>query len=91
VTNDHPFLPALYPDPVLDGFLARHGVRLKNFVRVCERRIEVGQKITVMGTAQRERDPLAPPHASYRPEHPTCWRFASSRRYPLVVSDAFGG
>jgi hypothetical protein len=91
VTSDHPFLPALVPDPVLDAFLQRHGVRWKDKVRVCERRIEVGRQITVMGTAVRERDPLAPPPEGYRPEPATCPRFASSQRYPLVISDAFEG
>jgi hypothetical protein len=90
VTGDHPFLPALLPEPVLDAFLSRHGVRWKHTVRLCERRIEVGQKITVMGTPQRERDPLAPVQEGYRSEHVTCARFASSKRYPLVVSDALG-
>jgi hypothetical protein len=91
VTNDHRFLPAFNPDPVLDTFLLRHGIHSKDNVRVCERRIDVGTRITVIGTAQRERDPLAPPQEGYRAEHATCWRFASSKRYPLVVSDAFEG
>jgi hypothetical protein len=89
VTNDHRFLPRLHPDPVLDAFLQRHGIHYKGDVRLCERRIEVGKRITVVGTPQRERDPLAPLPEGYRAEHATCWRFASSKRYPLLVSDAF--
>jgi hypothetical protein len=35
--------------------------------------------------------PLAPRQEGYRAEHATCWRFASSVRHPLVVSDRLQG
>ncbi|HEU0033546.1 MAG TPA: hypothetical protein VFQ53_23100 [Kofleriaceae bacterium] len=81
------FLPALRRDPILDPYLARHGLFMKHRLRIREMRISVGEQIAVMGSATGERDPLAPPPEGYRAERTTTIRFSGSSKYPLVISD----
>jgi hypothetical protein len=88
-TRDLRFLPALFPDRILDPYLVKHQIYDKRFVRVLERRIVPGQEICVMGTAIGERNTLAAPPDGYRSERASLLRFSGSKRFPLVISDTF--
>jgi hypothetical protein len=89
ITTKHlRYLPQLQPDLFLDRYLTKHDLlHRKHAVRIREMRIELGETFTIMGVGVGDRDPLAAQPDGYRAERTTCFRFAGSKRYPLVISD----
>ncbi len=79
-------------DPIQEAFLARHGQNSEGWVfnktlRYREAMIEIGEKISILGSGTREPDPHAAPEAAYRGAPATRLRLTSSPRFPLIISD----
>ncbi len=79
-------------DPIQEAFLARHGQKSEGWVfnktlRYREAMIEIGEKISILGSGTREPDPHAAPEAAYRGAPATRLRLTSSPRFPLIISD----
>jgi hypothetical protein len=88
--------PTDEPTDLETAFLKRHLTTGKRWwLSKCELRyreavIEIGETVAVVGEGTREPDPDAAPTGGFRDPPPTRLRLTSSRKHPLIITDALG-
>lgn len=85
--------PGVDMHPREQALLDRYGLSARSwydtrYVRFCEAVLVPGERITVIGSGEWERDPGGPgDHHSYRERGPTRLRMAGSATAPLLISN----